>query len=118
VTAAAVILVGFGALGILYAPLLATGAVWTFLGVGISTMTILAVLNIVTGIGLYRLHGWARLAAGLLSAVGLLFIHAPALGAAVGTGDWSGIDWLGIVGSLVVLFAVLWRWPAKPAGVD
>ena len=41
VTAAAVILVVYGGLGILYAPLLAGGAVWTFLGVGISTLTIL-----------------------------------------------------------------------------
>ena len=99
-------------------PFLTGGAVWTFLGVGISSLTILAVLNIVTGIGLLRLYAWARLAAGLLSAFGLLFVHAPALMAAVANGDWSGIDWLGIVGSLVVLFAVLRRWPAEPVGAD
>ncbi len=118
VTAAAVILVVFGVLGILYAPFLTGGAVWTFLGMGISTLTILAVLNIATGIGLLRLDGWARLAAGLLSAFGLLFMHAPALIVAVANGVWSGIDWLGIVGSLVVLFVVLRRWPAEPVRAD
>jgi hypothetical protein len=118
ITAAAVILIVFGGLGIVYAPFLTGGAVWTFLGVGVSTLTILAVLNIVTGIGLLRLSAWARIAAGLLSAVGLLLLHAPALMAAVAHGDWSGIDWLGIAGSLVVLFAVLRRWPAEPVGAD
>jgi hypothetical protein len=118
VTAAAAILIVYGALGILYAPFLAGGAVWTFLGVGISALTVLAVLNIATGIGLYRLHGWARLAAGLLSASSLLFTHAPALTAVVANGAWSGIDWLGIVGSLVVLFAVLRRWPPEPVSAD
>ena len=118
VTAAAVILVVYGGLGILYVPLLTGGAVWTYLGVGISTLTILAVLNIVTGVGLYRLHAWARLAAGLLSAFGLLFLHGPELVAAVTNGAWSGIDWLGIVGTLIVLFAVLQRWPAEPVGAD
>ena len=116
VTAASVILLVYGGLGILYAPLLAGGAVWTFLGAGISMLTILAVLNVVTGIGLLRLDGWARLAAGVLSAVGLVILHAPALMAAVANGDSSGIDWLGIVGTLIVLFAVLRRWPADPVG--
>lgn len=118
VTLASVILVVFGGLGILYGPFLTGGAVWTFLGVGISSLTILAALNLVTGIGLLRLYAWARIAAGLLSAVGLLLVHAPALMAAVAHGDWSGIDWLGIAGSLVVLFAVLRRWPVDPAGAD
>ena len=118
VTAASVILLVYGGLGILYAPLLTGAAVWTFLGVGISTLTILAVLNVVTGIGLFRLDGWARLAAGVLSAVGLVFLHAPALMAAVANGVWSGIDWLGIAGTLVVLFAVLRRWPTEPVGAD
>lgn len=118
VTVAAVILVVFGGLGILYGPFLTGGAVWTFLGVGISSLTILAALNLVTGLGLLRLYAWARIAAGLLSAVGLLHLHAPALMAAVARGDWSGIDWLGIAGSLVVLFAVLRRWPAEPLGAD
>ena len=45
-------------------------------------------------------------------------MHAPALMAAVANGVWSGIDWLGIVGNLVVLFAVLRRWPAEPVGAD
>lgn len=118
VTAAAAILVVYGSLGIVYAPFLAGGAVWTFLGVGISTLTILALLNLVTGIGLYRLDGWARIAAVLVSASGLLFLHAPALSAAMANGAWTGIDWLGVVGGLVVLFAVLRRWPAKPAGAN
>lgn len=118
VTAASVILLVYGGLSILYAPLLTGGPVWTFLGVGISTLTILGVLNVVTGIGLFRLDGWARLAAGVLSAVGLVFLHTPTLMAAVAHGVWSGIDWLGIVGTLVVLFAVLRRWPAEPVGAD
>jgi len=118
VTAAAAILVLFGGLGILYAPLLSGGAAWTFLGVGVSVMTITAVLNIATGIGILRLSGWARLAAGLLSAFWLVVICAPALMAAVANGVWSGIDWLGIAGNLVVLFAVLRRWPTEPVGAD
>ncbi len=112
------ILVVHGGLGILYAPFLAGGALWTFLGVGISALTILALLNIATGIGLLRLGGWARLAAGLLSAFWLSFMHAPALVAAVANGVWSAFDWLGVVGYLVVLFAVLRRGPAEPAGTD
>ncbi len=84
VTVAAVILVVYGGLGIVYAPFLVGGAVWTFLGVGISSLT----------------------------------IHAPTLVAAVASAAWGGIDWLGIAGSLVVLFAVLRRWPAEPVGAD
>jgi hypothetical protein len=116
ITAAAVILVVYGALGIVYAPLLAGGAVWRFLGVGISTYTIVGVLDIGAGIGLLRLYGWARGAAILLTAYGLLFVDAPALPAAAGTGSWFAIDWPGLVGAVVVLFAVLRRWPSEPAG--
>lgn len=117
VTAAAVILVVYdGLLGIVYAPILTGGAWWTFLSVGISALTIVAVLSLATGIGLLRLHGWARSAAVLLSAFGLLSMHVPALAAAVANGAWGGIDWLGIVGTLVVLFAVLRRWPAETVG--
>jgi hypothetical protein len=72
----------------------------------------LAVLNIVSGSGLLRLHGWARLAAGALAAVSLVFLYAPALVVAVANGAWLSFDWLGIVGFLVVLFAVVRRWPA------
>ena len=115
VTAAAVILVVYGGLGILYAPFLTGGVVWTFVGLGISALTIISALSIVTGIGLLRLDGWARLAAILVSTYGLLFMHAPALMAAVVNGAWSGIDWLGILGNLVVLFAVLRRWPVAGA---
>jgi hypothetical protein len=121
-----VILVVYGGLGILYAPLLAGGAAWTFLGVGVSLATIPAVLSVATGIGLLRLHGWARLAAGLLAAYGLVFVDMPALIATASNGAWTGFDWLGavgnlclgIVGNLVVLFAVLRRWPNEPAAAD
>ena len=117
-TAAALILVVYGGLGTLYGPFLAGGALWTFLGVGISALTVFSALNIATGAGLLRLDGWARPAAGLLSAFALVLMHAPALAAARATGVWSGIDWLGIVGNIVVLFAVLRRWPAEPVGAD
>ena len=114
VTAAAVILVVYdGLLGIVYAPILTGGAWWTFLSVGISALTIVAVLNIATGIGLLRLRGWARSAAVLLSGFGLALKLVPAFSAGVADGAWF-VDWLGIVGSLVVLFAVLRRWPAEP----
>jgi hypothetical protein len=116
VTAAAVILVVYdGLLGIVYAPILTGDAWWTFLSVGISALTIVAVLNIATGIGLLRLHGWARWAAVLLSGFGLALKLEPAFSAGVEDGAWF-VDWLGIVGSLVVLFAVLRRWPAEQAG--
>jgi hypothetical protein len=118
VTSAALILLVFGGLGIFYAPFLADGAVGTFLGVGISPLTIVSALNILTGIGLFRLYAWARIAACLVSAFGLLFMHAPALEAAVTNGIWSGIEWLGLVGSVIVLFAVLRRWPADQMRVD
>ena len=118
VTAAAVILAVSGGLGIIYAPFLAGGAVWRFLGFGVSSHTIVGVLSIATGIGVLRLYGWARIAAVFLAAYGLLFLHLPALAAAVTNGAWYAIDWLGIVGNLVVLFAVLRRWPAAPAGAD
>jgi hypothetical protein len=87
VTAAAVILVVYGGLGIVYAPLLG-GAGWTFLGAGISTVTILGVLNVATGIGLLRVHGWARITAALLSGGWLLLVHAPALLAGAANGAW------------------------------
>jgi hypothetical protein len=107
-----------GALGIVYAPLLAGAAVWRFLGLGISSYTIVGVLHIATGIGMLRLYSWARPAAILLSAYGVLFVHAPALIAAAGSGSWFAVDWLGFLGALVVLFAVLRHWPSTPAGAD
>ncbi len=118
VTAAAVVLVVSGGMGIVYAPFLTGGAVWRFLGFGISSHTIVGVLSIATGIGVHRLYGWARIAAVLLSAYGLLFLHLSALAAAIANGAWYAIDWLGIVGTVVVLFAVLRRWPPAPAGAD
>ena len=85
-----------------------------FLGVGISALTIVAVLHVAIGIGLLRVDRWAkRLAAGRLAAVSLVFRSVPALVVAVEHGVWLGFDWLGIVGYLVVLFAVVRRWPAE-----
>jgi hypothetical protein len=48
----------------------------------------------------------------------LLFMYVPALTAAVANGAWLGFDWPGVVGYLVVLFAVLRRWPAEPVGAE
>ncbi len=75
-------------------------------------------LNVAAGIGLLRQRGWARPVAGALSSFVLLFMYAPALTAAVANGVWLGFDWLGVLGYLVVLFAVLRRWPAEPVGAD
>ncbi len=113
VTAAAAFLLVQGALGILYAPVLTGGDLGPFLGVGIVIVGV-GVADIAAGIGLLRLHGWARLAAGALAAVSLVFMYAPALAASVSQGAYLGFDWLGIVGFLVVLFAVARRWPADP----
>lgn len=118
VTAAAGVMVVSGALGIVYAPFLAGGAAWRFLGLGISTYTIVGVLHIATGIGLLRPSSWARPAAILLAAYVLLFVHAPALIAAAGSGSWFAVDWLGFLGALVVLLAVLRHWPSSPAEAD
>lgn len=71
-------------------------------------------LNVAAGIGLLRLRGWARPVALALSSFVLLFMYA----AAVANGVWLGLDWPGVVGYLVVLFAVLRRWPAEPVGAD
>jgi hypothetical protein len=111
------ILVVYGGLGVVYGPLLAGGAVWTFLGWPVSAQTILAVLSIATGIGLLRLYSWARPVAVLVAAFGLVFVHAPALLGAAANGAWYAIDWLGLAGNVVVLFAVLRRWPVEPAAV-
>lgn len=111
ITAAAVILVVEGGLGIAYAPSLMGGGLMP-----ISPALIvlsLAVLNIAAGIGILRLRGWARLVAGALASFVLLFMYAPALMAAVANGVWLGFDWLGVIAYLVVLFAVLRCWPAK-----
>ncbi len=117
VTAAAVILVVYGGLGILYLPFLMGGSPWPIHPAEVLVVSFL-VLHVAAGIGLTRLHGWARLAAGALSSFELLFVYAPALVAAGANGVWLGLDWLGVVGYLVVLFAVLRRWPAEPVGAD
>lgn len=114
VTAAAAILLVEGGLGILYTPLLTGSDLGSLEPAGILIVGV-AALSIVAGIGLLRLHGWARLAAGALSAVGLVFMDAPALIFAMSQGarlDFA-LPWPGIVGYLVVLFAVVRRWPAE-----
>ena len=102
---------------ILYLPALAASSMGPHPTVAIPVGG-LAVLNVAAGIGLLRLDGWARPVAGALSSFVLLFMYAPALTAAVANGVWLGFDWLGVVGYLVVLFAVLRRWPAEPVGAD
>jgi hypothetical protein len=113
VTAAAVILVVYGGLGILYVPFLMGGSPWPIHFAEVLVLSVL-VLHVAAGIGLLRLHGWARLTAGAISSFGLLFMYAPALMAVVANGAWNGINLPGLVGYLVVLFAVLRRWPAEP----
>ena len=64
VTAAAVILVAFGVLAILYA--VTDGRLHVAIPNRGHPSWPLAVLNLAAGIGLFRLHGWARIVAGLL----------------------------------------------------
>ena len=52
--------------------------------------------------GVLRLYGWARLAAGALAFVSLVFMYAPALVVAVEHGVWLGFDWPGVVGYLAI----------------
>jgi hypothetical protein len=115
VTAAAVILVAEGSLAILYLPGLMASSMWPLPTVAIP-IGALAVLNVAAG--LLRLRRWARSVALAVSSFVLLFMYAPALTAAVANGVWLGFDWPGVVGYLVVLFAVLRRWPAEPVGAD
>jgi hypothetical protein len=117
VTGAAVLLVVQGALGIVYAPGLAGGGsvqvtpavmlVWAF-----------AAANVAAGLGLLRFHAWARIAAGAIAAVSLLLMEVPALVAAAERGAWPSVDGLGLALAthLVVLFAVVRRWPRGSAG--
>jgi hypothetical protein len=113
VTAAAVILLLEGGLGIAYAPNLIGGDLGSFFTVGIVIVSI-AVASIAAGIGLLRLYGWARLGAGALAAILLVLMYAPALVVSMGHGAWLSFDMIWIVGFLVVLYAVIWRWPADP----
>jgi hypothetical protein len=112
VTVAAVVLVVEGALGILYVPYLVGGDLGRLQPVGFLVAG-LSALTFAAGIGLLRLYDWARIAAGALAFVSLAFMYAPALVVAVEHGVWLGFDWVGIVGFLVVLFAVVRRWPAE-----
>jgi len=111
VTAGAVILLVHGGLGITYAPVLTDGGLGPLQPVVVLIVGV-SVLTIAAGFGLLRLHGWARLLAGVLAAVSLAFMYAPALLTAVAHGGWLDIAWLGVVAWLVVLFAVVRRWPA------
>ncbi len=116
-TAAAAVLLVEGVLGILYLPNLIGGDLRSSLGVGI-LVTGIAALNLVASIGLLRRRAWARLAAGAVAALSLVFMYAPALVVAAAHGVWLGFDWPGIVGYLVVLFAVMRRWPPKPRSIE
>ena len=112
ITAAAVVLLVEGGLGILYLPSLVGGDLGPLQPVGMLIGGVSA-LSIAAGFGLLRLYGWARLAAGALAAIALVFMYAPALAVAVSHGAWLDFAWLGIVAYLVVLFAVVRRWPAE-----
>ena len=70
----------------------------------------LSIVSIATGVGLLRLSGWARVAAGALACLSLS-LYATTL-VAVLLGDRPSVDWLGLVGSLVIVFAIARRWPA------
>jgi hypothetical protein len=111
VTAAAVVMLLEGGLGILYVPNLMGGDLRQLQSV-ILLIGGVSALCFAAGVGLLRLDGWARFAAGGLAAVSLLFMYAPALVVAMEHGVWLGFDWLGIVGFLLVLFAVVRHWPA------
>lgn len=113
ITAAAVILLVEGGFGILYVPNLVGGDLGPLQPVGILIGGVSA-LSIAAGIGLLRLDGWARLAAGALAGIALVFMYAPALVVAVSHGAWLDFAWLGIVVHVVVLFAVVRRWPVGP----
>lgn len=114
-TAAALLLIANGIVGILYGPVL-TGSTPVFLGLGFTVLTIVGVAAIVVGVGLLRVDAWARGVAALVAALGLAFVQAPGLMALMADGDASSVDWPGLVANLVVLFAVLRRWP-PPARV-
>ena len=64
-------------------------------------------LNIAAGIGLLRLRGWARPVALALSSFVLLFMYAPGVDGGGGERCLARLHWPGVVGYLVVLFAVL-----------
>ena len=110
ITAAAVVMLVEGGLGILYVPSLVGGDLGPLQPVGILISGVSA-LSIAAGFGLLRLYGWARLAAGALAGIALVFMYAPALVVAVSHGAWLDFAWLGIVAYLIVLFAVVRRWP-------
>lgn len=113
ISAAAVLLVVQGVLGFVYAPMLAGGG-----SIEISPTVLLvwalAAANTATGLGLLRLQAWARVAAGTIAAGSLLLVDVPGLLSAAERGAALTADVLGLLTSLIVLFAVLRRWPGDP----
>lgn len=75
----------------------------------------LSLLGVGVGIGLLWLREWARLTAGLLAGYSL-FLYASGLVTAVlvaAAPPWSLLDWIGGLGSLVVIYAIALRWPVE-----
>jgi hypothetical protein len=113
VIAAAVILVVEGGLGLASAPSLIGD------GSGPITATFIVLMSfaatfLVAGLGLFRMSGWARLVAGVLSVFSLAFTYAPELISSVANGVRPSLSWLGgLAGCLVILFAVVRRWPRE-----
>src|ERR1035437_5789619 len=77
VTTAAVVLMVEGGLGILYVPNLMGGVLGPLQPVGLLIGGVSA-LCFAAGVGLLRLYDWARIAAGALAFVSLVFMYAPA----------------------------------------
>jgi hypothetical protein len=73
----------------------------------------ISLLGVGAGVGLLWLMKWARLAAGLLAGYSL-FLYASGLVTAVLTAavpPWSPLDWIGGLGSLLVIYVIVRRWP-------
>ena len=111
ISVAAMILIVEGGLAMLYAPIFTGSSLWPPSAL-LMVVLGLGVLNVTAGVGLLRLSHWARPTAGVLAAGILLFLYAPAFIVALSRGVGLGFDWLGIVGYVVVLVAVVRHWPA------
>lgn len=110
VTAAAAILIIEGVVAIAYLPMMGDGRLFAY-AAGI------AIANIATGIGLLRLSGWARLVAAVLAAI-WTFVDVTSLLGTILAAPASGVTLnpfapVELILSLVVLFAVMRRWPAR-----
>lgn len=114
VVAAGVIMIVQGALGLLNAPALAQSSLGLLHPLLILVVT-LSGLSVAAGIGLFRLQRWARRVAVALTAFTLVAFYLPGLVTGVAGGGWTGFDWPGFAGALVVLYAALWRWPGRRA---